>query len=293
MTIFRLKRNPRLAMLLSAVVLTGAWPSRASFDADGSRPAHFDRQLLADADDGRLDEHSLIGATLRAGGLISPQDLASLEGRFELLAGQMGVELQDLATAHERTVAIHRLLHERVFSEYQTDASDVAETLRSGAYNCVSASILFVELARRFGLDAHAVQLPEHVRCEVIVDGATVPVEMTSIGAPLAARAKSGRVRVLSDVELLATVYYNRGVKAFDTGDLDAAIRLNTLALELDPDCRPARANLLAAINNRVVQLVQHHEHSQASVLLEQGLRVAPAYKPFLTNRAYLRGQTP
>lgn len=291
MRLFRLKPNPKLAILLSAMVLSGAWPSHASFDAGEAQPARSDRALLKDSDDGRLDQHSLIEATIRAGGAISTRELTALLHRFDRLANQICFELQDLRTAQERALAIHRLLHERVLTEYQTDASDVAETLRTGSYNCVSATILFIELARRTGLAAHAVQLPEHVRCEVVIDGVTVPMEMTSLTAPMSAGAQAGRVRVLSDIELLATVYYNRGVRAFDSGDLDSAIRLNTLALELDPDCHPARANLLAAINNRVVQLVQHQQHSQAAVLLEQGLRVAPAYKPFLTNQAYLRQQ--
>jgi tetratricopeptide (TPR) repeat protein len=290
---FGLKRNPKLAILLAALVLAGAWPSQASFDTDESRPASVDRRLLTDAYDGQLNEFSLIEAAVRAGGKTSPRELTSLLSRFDRLADLVTRELRHLSSAREQALAIHGLLHESVLIEYQTDASDVAETLRSGAYNCVSASILFVELAKRAGLQAHAVQLPEHVRCEVVLDGAAVPIEMTSIHLPFAAAAKAGRRRVLSDVELLATIYYNRGVQAFDTGNLESAIRLNTLALELDPDCHPARSNLLAAINNRVVELVQSHQHLQANQLLEQGLRVAPAYKPFLANQAYLRKQLP
>jgi tetratricopeptide (TPR) repeat protein len=287
------KRKPGLAFLLPALVLAGAWPSQASFDTDDARPASVDRHLLNDARDGRLDEHSPIEAAMRAGGETSPRELTSLLSRFDQLANRVASDLQLVPSPRERALTVHRLLHDGVLIEYQTDASDVAETLRSGAYNCVSASILFVELARTAGLEAYAVQLPEHVRCEVVLDGVSVPVEMTSVESPFAATTRSGRARILSDLELLATIYYNRGVKAFDSGNLASAISLNTLALELDPDCHPARSNLLAAINNRVVELVRNHQHLQANRLLEQGLRVAPAYKPFLANQAYLRQQLP
>ncbi len=289
-----LRHHSWLAMLLPALVMIGAWPSQASFDTTGDgRPVSIDYRLLKDTWDGHLDEHSLVEAAIRAGGNTSPHDLSRLLARYGQLQQQLVTEVCQLPSPRERVHAIHSLLHNSLLLEYHVDASDVAQTLRSGAYNCVSASILFVELAQRAGLDAHAVQFPEHVRAEVVIDGVTVPVEMTSVQSPFTAPSRSGRARVLSDIQLLATIYYNRGVKAFDTGDLDLAISLNTLALELDPDCRPARANLLAAINNRVVELVKQHRHLQAGELLEQGLRVAPAYKPFLANREYLRKQLP
>ena len=93
---------------------------------------------------------------------------------------------------------------------------------------------------------------------------------------------------MLNGVTLVATLYYNRGVAAFDHGDLTAAIKLNEIAVDLDPACRPARENLLAAINNRVVELMKSDAKRDALQLLDRGLRIEPGYRPFQVNRAYL-----
>jgi tetratricopeptide (TPR) repeat protein len=170
---------------------------------------------------------------------------------------------------------------------YRSDASDVAEVLAAGEYNCVSASVLFVELAKRHGLNAYAVQLPEHVRCEVLIDGVAMPIETTSLN-PSAGKFTRKRTRPLGDVTLIATLYYNRGVAAFDQGDLPTAIELNQQAIALDPECRPAKENLLAAINNRVVELMKANAKFEALKLLEHGLGIEPGYRPFQVNRAYL-----
>jgi tetratricopeptide (TPR) repeat protein len=248
--------------------------------------------LLADAADGRLDQYSLVEAALVVAGTSDRVELRRLGKKFDALADEAVRSLDSKSPAQERAAAIRQFLHERVLDQYRSDASNVAETLRNGSFNCVSASVLFVALAQRCGLNAHAVQLPEHVRCEVIADGLAMPIETTALiaggGQPLGLPSRRRPARTLTPVELIATIYYNRGVAAFDSGNLQAAIDLNTIAVELDPDCRQARDNLLAAINNRVVELVKGNESGQALQLLDHGLEIAPRYQPFLTNRDYL-----
>ena len=281
---------PRAIVSLAVAFFAVACPSQASFDRASGRPSSVESNLLADAADGRLDEHSLLEAVLIAGGLTSDVQLAKPRTQFEKLAAELAQELDATFPAGERAEAIHAFLHRRALKEYRADASHVAETLESGVYNCVSGSVLFVALAERQGLSAHAVQLPEHVRCEVIADDLAKSVEMTSLSASLV-RSSRQRPRVLSAVALLATIYYNRGVVAFDAGDLESAISLNTIAVELDPACQPARENLLAAINNRVVELMKGHQAREALELLEHGLSIAPDYRPLVANRAYLLKQ--
>ena len=282
------RHTTQTAFALVVGLLAVAWPSHAAYETSPSRQARSERRLLDDAIDGRLNRHSLVEAALLAGGTTPPKQLGKLVGRFEKLAYEVNNSLDTRQSIAERARAIHAFMHEYVLVNYRIDASDLAETLETGAYNCVSASVLFVALAERCGLDAHAVQLPEHVRCEVIADGVVLPIETTSLSAAVPSTSRH-RVRVLTDVTLIATLYYNRGVAAFDGGDLQSAIDLNTIAVDLDPACRQARDNLLAAINNRVVQLVNANERTNALQLLDQGLQIDPEYRPFQVNRAYLQ----
>ncbi len=269
------------------------WPSHAAYDASHGRQSRVELRMLADAADGRLDEHSLVEATLIAGGTMDRVQLRRLDQQFDALANELSDVLDWKTSARERAAAIREFLHERVLGEYRSNASDVAQTLNTGAFNCVSASVLFVALAEHCGLDAHAVQLPEHVRCEVVAGGLAIPIETTSLTAGGQLPSRQRLARTLTPVELVATIYYNRGVLAFDRGDLQTAIDLNTIATQLDPGCRPARENLLDAINNRVVELMKSSEAALARQLLDAGLQIDPEYRPFLANRAYLQRQIP
>ena len=287
----------RAVLALTATLFVYTWPSHAAYDVSSSRQARIELRMLADAADGRLDGHSLLEASLIAGGTTDHTELRRLNQHFETIAQELLSSRDPNAAALERAATIRAFLHERVLDEYRSNASDVAKTLENGDFNCVSASVLFVALAQHCGLNAHAVQLPEHVRCEVIAEGLAIPIETTSPtaggGHPLGPPSRRNRARALSPVELIATIYYNRGVLAFDSGNLQAAIDLNTIATQLDPGCQAARDNLLAAINNRVVELVKSNEASQALRLLDEGLQIDPAYRPFLANRAYLQKQLP
>ena len=278
---------PRSFVSMAVALFAVAWPSHAAYEVAIDRQQDAERQLLADAIDGRLDGHSLVEGALIAGGTTRPQALKEQLRRFDEIAQELSASLHPGLSDRDKACAIHAYLHERVLREYTSDASDVAKTLTSGVYNCVSASVLFVALAEQSGLKAHAVQLPEHVRCEVMTDGVAITIETTSHNAAVQ-RGSRKRSRLLNDVTLVATLYYNRGVAAFDNGDLPAAISLNEIAVDLDPACRPARENLLAAINNRVVELMKNDAKNDALQLLDRGLRIEPGYRPFQVNRAYL-----
>jgi tetratricopeptide (TPR) repeat protein len=53
-----------------------------------------------------------------------------------------------------------------------------------------------------------------------------------------------------------ANLYYNLGVSAYETGDIDAAINYYKKALELQPDMNNARLNIVAAILSQEEEIV-------------------------------------
>jgi hypothetical protein len=234
-TCLRLSVCFALAMLLAASA--GA--------ASTVRPP-FERTLLATSGvpSARLDDYQ--------------QKLDRLAETF--VAGQVGGD------THSRVQALHAFLHQHVLDgKFEASASDIGAALDGGAYNCAATSALFLLLAARLGLDAHAVSAPGHVWCRVVDGGRSIEVQTTcrtwfslvkrSAGLPTEKvspimathRGRLPVARDLSERQFLAIFHFNRGVTHLRSHEFAAAARENQRALELDPDCRPAQENLSAA----------------------------------------------
>ena len=215
---------------------------------------------------------------------------------------------------------IHQTLHRQLLTGgYQSDASDLAATLQTGAYNCASATILFIALCDEAGLQAEAVEFPGHVRAVVTSGDERIAVETTCPGWTGAFRTLSpcGRgqgegaadhpspahlftsspahcpdseaaPRPLSRAALLAMLYYNRAIDAFQHEQFADAVVLNRKSLLLDGDNPTARGNLLAAVNNWALALAAAGRFDEAQSLLTAGRRYAPDHEPFAHNAAHI-----
>jgi tetratricopeptide (TPR) repeat protein len=106
----------------------------------------------------------------------------------------------------------------------------------------------------------------------------------------LAKQIASGAVlpRQLTDVQLLAKVYYNRGVSQLETQDYASALDLLKTSLALDPEDEPARNNLLAAYNNWALKLCDAGNFAAASDKLAAGRAIDAQYGPLQTNDLYV-----
>jgi hypothetical protein len=263
--------------------------------------------LLADARDDQLNDHSLFAAALIASGAQPAEDLHA-RMQYALLVDRLKASLGDDAPAEERAKVALALLHEQLFvAGYDLQATALQEVFRSGHFNCVSATVLFNSLAQDVGLSVRAIQLPQHTHSIVQIGEQQLFVEATrpdwfdsqqrrareSQGskstpsrAELEAPQTSHGYRPISDVALVAMIYYNRAVEAMRQGDTQKAIRFNRLALLLDADNADAHRNLLTAINKRALELAARHQDEAAIDLIDAGLALAPDYRPLIQNRA-------
>jgi tetratricopeptide (TPR) repeat protein len=200
--------------------------------------------------------------------------------------------------------AAHRLVREHVLvGPFQDDAFDVAATLRGGPYNCLTATIVFDELCRRQGLAAVAMFVPGHVFTR-IESAAPFDVQITcadwytcrdphSILLPAGAEKAidtSAAARQLADADLVARMYYNRGVRAHRDDDCAAAVELLRTAVELDPRDDAAGRNLSAAINNLALRQCERGEYVKALATLETAARRPAGQSPVRENEVYIRG---
>jgi hypothetical protein len=209
--------------------------------------------ILRDAADGTLDEHDLLTAALVIDGDTANLDrhresvarLAALVSRRRdsLIEGNDSGSLRAAACAALLLAAMH---DEHLHGAYQPDAWRLTEAIDGKAFNCATATVLYLAAARRCGLSAAAVERPEHVFVRVHAGSHDWDLETTRRGgiAPANPRVSD---RALSDPQLLAILAYNRGALALDQGKYSEAVAGNLLAVRLDPSRGSARHNLSVA----------------------------------------------
>ncbi len=101
--------------------------------------------------------------------------------------------------------------------------------------------------------------------------------------------ALSKKLREITPVQLIATIYYNQGVDLLQTEEYAEAALANVKALHLDPGSETAWVNLMATLNNWAIELTtEFKRYDLAAVLLDQGVYLDPHYDKFSMNQVYI-----
>lgn len=242
----------------------------------------LEERMLADADDGRLDDFSLFAAGLIAGGTTDDAQLDDALRHFNLLRGELIERLSaglDTPEVAQRTL---QFLHDEVLRDYDLHANDLRQTLDQGRFNCITAVLLFNALAAASRLNAIAVETPGHVMSRIQASAgkldieATLPPDSSTLSASYHPPKPSGPGRSLTPLGLIALVYYNRGLDLLEQGEFEAAAGANCVALRLDPQSTRATDNLLAVLNNWALACHADQDFQSAYELLERAGRLAP-----------------
>ena len=264
-------------------------------------------QLLSDIADGQLDGQSLMDAALTIGGVENESVMRRCQGRwkaFKTLMRQCVGADSDL----EKATQLFRFMHQRILTgDYVEHCNAIDRALLDGDYNCVTATILFCCLAQECDLLVQPESLPGHVRCRVRTHQAgSVPLETTDPYWELAQRSAdqeqetfadaSGRSRtpsrpgrVLSDVEILAKLFYNRGLDELARGDFAAALRATELSWQLDIQHDAARDNVATIINNWALDLSSHGQYERALAILKRGQQLVPDHPILYANQSHIQ----
>ncbi len=265
-------------------------------------------RLFDDAIDSKWDCHTLLEAALIAGGVRDAKRLEASTDRFDRLVHKAAGSIEKDTQAEGLAKKLFDFMHREILvSGYELECTDLAATLTHGHFNCVSSTVLYNCLAARFGLNPVGMELPGHAMSRLHLDGKHVDVETTcpawfrlqhdpkrraaliakTIGAdPHASGIRLGRE--VSPVELVAMIYYNRGVDLLTARRFAEAAAANAKALRLDPSSATARGNLLATLNNWAIMVGASQEFEQAIDLLQQGLNLDPHYETFAANYVHL-----
>ncbi len=286
---------------LVMLVLAGA-QSVAARDLDLRRFDEFaqwnerETALVEDLSDGKLDDYSPLEAALVIGGYQDAQ-IADFHAQLDGCAAKCRRQLNSAQSRQARLrVVFEHLSADFLQGNYQADLYDVGRTLSLGDFNCLTATILFQTLCRSFAIDVDAIWEPSHVRCwSSLSPDAGYLVETTAgesadaIGAMMLQSRL--RARALNDTELVAKVFYNRGVRMMKSGEYSLALVSTWASCQLDAQDQPAQSNLRACLNNWALAAVSAEDLSLAGRLFHQGIKLDPTYEPFRRNQAILFGQ--
>ncbi len=273
---------------------------------EGSLSA-LEQSLFADAADGRLDDHSLLAAALIAAGETDARVVARYEARLEALADELANSGKAAVEPMARARAVFEFMHRTILrGGYDLGASDPGEALDHGRFNCVTASVLFNSLCERFSLTARGLEVPGHAMSRLVLPERTLDVETTcprwfelkddpkrqaeAVARTTGFRHTTGASarREVSAAQLVATIYYNRGVDRLSEGRFEEALAANAKALRLDPNNATARGNLLATMNNWAIALGRQGRYAEAAALLRRGIALDPSYATFGANLVHV-----
>ncbi|HBT76974.1 MAG TPA: hypothetical protein DEB39_08620 [Planctomycetaceae bacterium] len=98
----------------------------------------------------------------------------------------------------------------------------------------------------------------------------------------------SKKLREITPVQLIATIYYNQGVDYLNRKDYPQAAAANLKALYLDPQSETAWGNLMATINNWSIDCATAGRFDMAAILLDYGVSMDETYDKFRINQRHI-----
>ena len=256
-----------------------------------------EQSLLVDAADGSLNDFSLLEGALIASGVTDLEKVEHYCSEFANRIEAMATATSDGSNVITDSERIYRFLHsEFLTGKYHSTCTEIDRTLDDGDYNCVTATILYHCICHVYGLSPVAVATNTHVRSRLLGDQ-TFDVETTCREwfdvarrdpRSLAFRSEHQVTRGLSDVELLAKIYYNRGVSLLETKAFGRAIALLRISQSLDPADEPTRENIAAGMNNWALAESDDGNFERAVELLQDGWKQYPEFAPFAANDVHI-----
>jgi tetratricopeptide (TPR) repeat protein len=272
------------------------------------RLAPTEELLFFDAVDGYLDDFPFLTASLVAGGIDDPNELDRYRNQFEGWVHYLNEQKIGRLPPMARVEAIFDFMHRQLFyGGYSLACTNLHHVFRDGRYNCVSGTILLCCLGDRFGLDIRGREITGHAMSRLFLkSGRSIDIEVTCprwfeildnparqaqvIEKTIGYRPGKSRetFREVTPVELVATIYYNRGVDLLLNKQFAEALAANQKTLRLDPASKTAQGNLLATLNNWAIHEADQSRFAESIELLKAGLSLQPDFQTFKANHAHV-----
>ncbi len=228
-----------------------------------ARLSPLEEALIEDLQDGRFDSFSLGEAGLIVSGARTQGELDRHRITLEALHAEVLGEVRHARITDPRDQAqrIFEALHRRALGTYARAQSSVIQTLATGSYNCVTATLLYNDLLAAAGIDNAVMESRTHVWSLVDVGPRTLEVETTN---------PKGFAPFRTEEEYLAFLR-SRGLLAGVTTVRDGR-------LELDRGLLERKGSSHRRVSNR--QLLSYIASNEASVAADEG-RLEASFEHF------------
>jgi tetratricopeptide (TPR) repeat protein len=231
--------------------------------------------------------------------------------RFDKLVGAARAATAKGKTAAQKGQMPLAYLHAGPMAkEYVAGQTTLSGVLDTGTFNCVSSAVLYNALALRLGLDARAVEVPDHAFSVVYDRNRSLDVETTTKAGFNPARDPQAKRQLerltgfqyipdgnrdkrceVREAGLVAIIYYNRGVRALEEKRYHEALLHFFRAMSVDREFASAVKNALAALGNCSVELAGAGKFKDGLAVLSVGLELAPRDATLLHNRKAFWGR--
>src|SRR5574341_68053 len=232
----------------------------------------LEEALFEDASDGQLNRLSLEQAALIASG-VSQRDLLKYIQKIDSIYNQIALRwpIKKLTPLQKGKLILH-FLHGSVLKNYQPSVTEIQRTLDTGDYNCVSSTLLFNILCARFNVQTIGIEVPTHVYSAILNRRSEKEIFEIQTTIPQGALISSQNLlklnefishphiqtwqgkRRVTDVPLIAVIYYNRGTYWILKGDYSQALPFYRSVYRLDPhfpNLIPLLAELYTGLGNK------------------------------------------
>lgn len=250
-------------------------------------------KLLTEAAQKKLASFSASEAAIIASGVVASEERSNYLKKLDGIEKDARQALSGIESNSEKANKLLQFLHRGPMAKgYILEQTDLTGILDTGHFNCVSSAVLFNIIATRLGLDVAAYEISGgaygtgHV-FSVLLDGdKQIPVETTNAkGFNVQDNMKKSKKRKLSDLGLIAVIYYNHGVALGKAKQYHAAVVANLRALSLDRENASAANNVMADLTNWGVELSHQENHADALEVLRVSLTIAPGDSKLVQNR--------
>lgn len=138
-----------------------------------------EKDLLADATDGKWDHLSFLDAVLIADG-ISDQERQTCRQIYDRHLARLHAEIDGAVHDLDKARIVYEFLHRDILTgSYSLNHSSAAVSLQTGVYNCVSATALFNALAGDVGLTFYGLEMTGHAKSRVVCGDHYLDIETT------------------------------------------------------------------------------------------------------------------
>ncbi len=254
------------AVLAAAVFLITAHAYTQTAESRSVQVTSLEQALLYDMEDGSPEHFSMVQAAFILSGAEKEDSLSVYLNWFDSLIGKIRDFRFNAFEPVQTAAKVFAYLHATLLKTYSLESTTLLDIIYGKKYNCVSATVLYNLVCAELGFSTEAFETPSHVYTlftsfteRVTVENTTAMgfdimrnlrayseylagyyprSEVLKIGLDRLYAYENSKGRVISNLELLGLIAYNRAYQARKRGDFKTAYELILAAQRFNADSR-------------------------------------------------------